>query len=68
MVEAGKRYPVLRNEIFIPRQDGMVMPAGGGGDTYNVQVIVPLKDMGEFARESAHEIENVLMRRGREVA
>jgi hypothetical protein len=67
MVEAGKRYPVLRNEIFIPSQNGMVAPLGSGGDQYFVNVVVPLKDMSQFAAESARAIERVLERREREV-
>jgi hypothetical protein len=68
MVEAGKRYPVLRNEIFIPSQNGMVAPMGSGGDQYFVNVVVPLKDMSQFAAESARAIEQVLDRREKAVA
>jgi hypothetical protein len=68
MVEAGKRYPVLRNEIFIPSQNGMVAPLGGGTTNNYVNVVVPLKDMSQFAAESARAIEQVLDRREKAVA
>jgi hypothetical protein len=68
MVEAGKRYPVLRNEIFIPSQNGMVAPLGGGVTNNYVNVVVPLKDMSQFAAESARAIEQVLDRREKAVA
>jgi TP901 family phage tail tape measure protein len=68
MVEAGKRYPVLRNEIFIPSQNGMVAPMGSGVTNNYVNVVVPLKDMSQFAAESARAIEQVLDRREKAVA
>lgn len=73
-VSAGVPYVVGEHgrEMFIPSQSGHVATAqqtrAMGGDNYYINVTVPLKNMDDFARESAREIESVLARRGRGAA
>jgi hypothetical protein len=69
-VSAGVSYIVgeHRPELFIPSTSGTILPSvPNGGDNYVINVMVPLKDMSQFAAESARAIEQVLDRRGKAV-
>jgi hypothetical protein len=67
MVEAGKRYPVLRNEIFIPSQNGMVVPPSkGDGDNYTIYVSATAESLSKAGDDVARQIQEALERRQRE--